>query len=123
MSEYPYDYDESAWNIVRELEKVILSRPDGIVLSANQYTSETIQELLLRAKAQGIKILLCDSDAEAPMRDCFVGSDNVESGKNAARLAAEKTDSGEILVFIESDEKDSRAAQTRLDAFRAETGQ
>ena len=120
LSEYPYDFGNSQQNVEKELEKVILSEPDGIILCSNQYTSEKIQHLLTEAKSQGIKILLCDSDAPPEMRDYFVGVDNAAAGRAAARQIMNNGNFSGVLIFAESDAKVSIASQARLEAFRKE---
>lgn len=121
LSEYSYERDNEQKNLVNELTKVILSKPDGIILCANQFEEEAVQQALKDAKEKGIPILLCDSDSEKELRDCFVGSDNTGAGKMAAQKALEMADdASEILLITGEEEQTSNASKERIQSLKKE---
>ena len=89
LSEYQYDSfsDDSVEDL---LEIAVLSKTEGIVLRASDYTSDRMQELLNKAKEEGIRIVFADSDGEKEQRDVFVGVDNEAAGKMAAQILTEE---------------------------------
>lgn len=123
LSEYPYSTDEGEEAVAEKLETVILSKVDGILLCSNQYSLKETQELLKKAKKKGIKIVLCDSDAEEAMRDCFVGVDNEKAGKLGARTLMEHTKVRKVLLIQKKGERISEASRQRKEAFKAGIGE
>lgn len=89
LSEYQYDSfaDDSVEDL---LEIAVLSKIQGVILRASDYTSDRMIQLLEKAKEEGIRVILVDSDGEEQLRDGFVGVDNSAAGKNAAEVLMEQ---------------------------------
>ncbi len=89
LSEYQYDSysDDSVEDL---LEIAILSKTEGIILRASDYTTQRMENLLEKAKEEGIRMVFADSDGEVNQRDVFVGADNEEAGKKAAEILTEQ---------------------------------
>lgn len=110
LSLYTYSTGERSDS---QLEKVLLSKPDGILLCDSNY-KERRGELLMEALSKGIPVVLFDTDtAEKGLRSAFVGIDNIEAGRQAARETAIRTDGPAVLVGANL-EQTSSASKQRL---------
>lgn len=118
LSKYKYESNEEESKMISKLETAILSKVDGILLCSNQYSLQETQDLLQQAKKKGIKIVLCDCDANtADMRDAFVGVDNAKAGELGAEKLSEITDIKKVLLIQKSQDPISSASMTRKIAF------
>lgn len=70
----------------RILEEAVEKHPDAILISPSSFTESN--ELLQKAKDQGIKITFIDSYTEENIQDITVATDNVEAGKQLGEFAA-----------------------------------
>ena len=71
---------------------------DGIALSPVDPANQT--ELLNRVASQAL-LVTADSDAPATKRVCYIGTDNVAAGLEAARLIKEALpQGGKIMIFV-----------------------
>ena len=114
LSEYSYSV-ASEGEMEMQLDKVILSKVDGILLSASSL-SERSRELLSEAKAEGIRVVLCDSASFDAEYDTLVGLDNRASGE---RMAEELSARGfsEVVILDANAGSRSTATQSRLRAL------
>ena len=70
---------EEAWNLA------LLSDVDAIIADGNLPDDEIVK----KARDQGIVIVLVDSDSEKYLRDAYVGTDNVQAGRLAVQALKE----------------------------------
>lgn len=118
LSEYSYDTNVSEEVMTNNLEKAILSQVDGILLCSNQYSSEKSQELLRLARDEGIKVVLCDSDAGPELRDIFIGVDNTQAGQLGAQKLLEQSGFDRILLIQQSRDYVSLPTMKRQTSFK-----
>ena len=69
-----------AMSLEEALKTAILIESEAIILSYAAVEDESIDEYLLKARENGIKVVLIDCDADASLRDAYVGIDNEEAG-------------------------------------------
>ncbi len=92
----PNTYDPKAQQA--EMERVIGSKPAGILLSAGD--PKLMQSVINRAIESGIPVITIDSDADASKRLVFVGTDNYKAGTmGGQRLVKELNGKGNVVVF------------------------
>lgn len=83
---------------VRALQKVLESKPSGILVSVAR--PELLQDAINVAVAQGIPVIAVDSDAPASKRVMFVGTDNYRAGMESGRRMGEiLKGQGQIVVI------------------------
>ena len=102
------------------LETAILVHTGAIILSFSADADEKTEELLIRAREEGIYVVLVDNDADASLRDACVTIDNREAGAALGRLAAEGLEDGQkaLLVYSGMTEDRMNMAQ-RLEGIRS----
>ncbi|MGN7358995.1 substrate-binding domain-containing protein [Paenibacillus sp. SAF-054] len=98
----------------RLLEKAIAAKPDAILA---QGMGDLDYGLLMnKAVEQGIPVLAVDADEPDSRRLAYVGTDNLEAGKQMGELVLEEN-SGSIGVIIGSEMADNQ--RLRLEGFRS----
>lgn len=117
LSKYRYSTGDNVDGIVQKLETAILSKTQGILLCANQYQSEEIRKLLKEARKSEIKIVLCDTDADADLRDAFIGVDNEKVGKECAKYIQKQKKIKKVILIKNRQEQISGATRQRALAF------
>ena len=117
LSKYRYSTGNNIEGIIQKLETAILSETQGIVLCANQYQSAQIRQLLKEAKKSGIKMVLCDTDADTELRDAFVGVDNEKAGKDCAEYLKQQKEIQKVIVIKNREEQISGATGQRASSF------
>lgn len=68
------------------LEEAIEKDPDALLISPSSFTES--DELLQRARNQGIPLVYVDSYTEAKLQDLTVATDNLEAGRKLGEYAA-----------------------------------
>ena len=71
---------------LRYLEQAIQEHPDAILISPSSFTAT--DELLKKAKKDGIRIVFIDSYTEEDIQDITVATDNLEAGEQLGKYAA-----------------------------------
>ena len=71
---------------IRYLEQAIQAHPDAILISPSSFTE--MDELLKKAKKDGIRIVFIDSYTEEDIQDITVATDNLEAGEQLGKYAA-----------------------------------
>lgn len=87
----------------------------AIVFSAISYTDNA--EAITAAAAQGVKIVVIDSDVDSPGVSVRIGTDNVEAGRMAAAAALD-TEEQALVVGIVNYDAGTRNGQEREAGFR-----
>src|SRR5262249_3075198 len=92
--------DGSAATQKRIIQDLLARGIDGIAISPKDPANQP--DILNEAASHAL--LIChDSDAPASNRACYVGTDNVAAGKQAAEMVKQALpDGGKIMVFVGS---------------------
>lgn len=101
---------------IKLLEKAIASKADAVLLQGiNDPRYET---LIDKAVRQGIPVITVDSDEPSSQRLSYVGTDNLEAGKQMGKLVAHAAgNQGSIAVLIGNEQAPNQ--QLRLKGFRS----
>lgn len=102
--------------------KEILEReekPDALLISPVSYTQST--ELLEEIKAQGIRLVMIDSNIDKEIEDIRVSTDNLEAGRKLGEYAASLLKEGQKVAVV-GHVKDSSTAIERERGFREGLG-
>ena len=102
--------------------KEILEReekPDALLISPVSYTQST--ELLKDIKAQGIRLVMIDSNIDENIEDIRVSTDNLEAGRKLGEYAASLLEEGKKVAVVGHVEGSSTAIEREL-GFREGLG-
>lgn len=92
----PEGYD--AQGELAELNKAVAAKPAGILISVAD--AAVVQPGINAAIAAGVPVITVDSDAPASRRLYFIGTNNLQAGRLAAKPLLEKIPSkGNLIVF------------------------
>ncbi|MDR0269676.1 substrate-binding domain-containing protein [Paenibacillus sp.] len=98
------------------LEKSIAAKPDAILIQG--INNPDYDLLISHAIDQGIPVLTVDADEPGSRRLAYVGTDNLEAGKQMGQLVVKNTEgNGRIGVMIGSELADNQ--RLRLEGFRS----
>ena len=97
------------------IESVIARNPAAIAISPND--PATVNELIEKATAQGIKVITWDADAPESDRILYIGTDNYNAGATAAETLSEVLN-GEGKVAILNGALTALNAQQRTNGFK-----
>jgi len=97
------------------IESVIARKPAAIAISPND--PATVNELIAKAAAEGIKVITWDADAPDSERILYIGTDNYNAGATAAEELS-KTLNGEGKVAILNGALTALNAQQRTNGFK-----
>jgi ABC-type sugar transport system substrate-binding protein len=97
------------------IESVIARKPAAIAISPND--PATVNELIAKAAAEGIKVITWDADAPDSERILYIGTDNYNAGATAAEELS-KTLNGEGKVAILNGALTALNAQQRTTGFK-----
>ena len=96
--EFRIPSDGTAAEQQRVVDDLLAKRIEGIAISPVDPANET--PMLNRAASQAL-IVTQDSDAPTSNRVCYIGTDNVEAGRQAGQLVKEALpNGGKIMVFV-----------------------
>ncbi len=77
------------------------------------------QSLMVNELAASIPVIITDSDAAGSDRLCYIGTNNVNAGKEAGKLVKEiLPDGGEIVIFV--GKTDAQNAKERIQGLQEE---
>jgi ABC-type sugar transport system substrate-binding protein len=97
------------------IESVIARNPAAIAISPND--PATVNELIAKASAQGIKVITWDADAPDSERILYIGTDNYNAGATAAETLSKVLD-GKGKVAILNGALTALNAQQRTNGFK-----
>ncbi len=97
------------------IESVIARKPAAIAISPND--PATVQDVISKATAAGIKVVTWDADAPDSERLMYIGTDNVAAGATAGEELA-KALGGKGKVAILTGSLTALNAQQRVQGFR-----
>jgi ribose transport system substrate-binding protein len=81
------------------VEDMLAKKVDAIVLSRND--PQALIPVCQKAKDAGIPVITIDGDiADPKMRDCFIGTENVDAAKEAGKFIASKLQAGDKAAII-----------------------
>jgi ribose transport system substrate-binding protein len=79
------------------LQKAVLAKPAGILISVAD--AGVLERELDRAVQNGIPVITMDSDAPITRRLYFIGTNNVEAGRQSGERLTEKLTKGNVAVL------------------------
>lgn len=97
------------------IESVIARRPAAIAISPND--PATVNDLIAKATAAGIKVITWDADAPDSQRILYIGTDNYNAGATAAETLS-KVLNGKGKVAILNGALTALNAQQRTQGFK-----
>ena len=97
------------------IESVIARKPAAIAISPND--PATVNELIAKATAEGIKVITWDADAPDSERILYIGTDNYNAGATAAEELS-KVLNGEGKVAVLNGALTALNAQQRTNGFK-----
>lgn len=97
------------------LKKAVYSRVAGIITAGSNY-SPLVTNAVKEAVAEGIPVVLVDSDLPTSERTCYIGTDNREAGRNAGEDLAAASD-GKAHIGIIVSRLDNLNQQERVEGF------
>lgn len=100
---------------VSVIESVIARRPAAIAISPND--PATVNDLIAKATAAGIKVITWDADAPDSQRILYIGTDNYNAGATAAETLSKVLD-GKGKVAILNGALTALNAQQRTNGFK-----
>ncbi len=96
--EFRINPDNTAAEQQRIVDDLLAKGINGIAISPVDPANQT--PMLNRAAGQAL-VVTQDSDAPSSNRSCYIGTDNVEAGRQAGRLVKEALpQGGKIMVFV-----------------------
>lgn len=101
------------------LEKAIEEKPDAILISPSSFTES--DELLKKAKEQGIHIAFIDSYTQEEVQDLTVATDNLEAGQLLGSFAKKLVGENDQIAIV-SHVKGVSTAVEREKGFRTGLG-
>jgi ribose transport system substrate-binding protein len=87
---------------IRRLEQLATqSDVKGVGVSVLETQAEGVFEQMQALRAKGVKVITVDSDGRKEGREAFVGTNNLEAGRELGRLAAQlRPDGGKAVAFV-----------------------
>lgn len=82
----------------RILAEAVEKQPDAILISPSSFTESN--ELLQKAKNQGIKVTFIDSYTQENIQDITVATDNIEAGKQLGEFAASMLEPDDQIAVV-----------------------
>ncbi len=94
--------DASEGGQIRRLEQLgTQSDVKGVGISVLEAQASGVAEQMQALRAKGIKVITVDSDGPAEAREAFVGTNNLEAGRELGRLSAQlRPDGGKAVAFV-----------------------
>ncbi|MFD7525308.1 substrate-binding domain-containing protein [Paenibacillus chitinolyticus] len=97
--------------------KAIAGKPDGILIQGIR--SEAYNKQIDKAVEQGIAVLTVDTDSPDSRRLSYVGTDNVESGRQLGELVAKAYEGRSASIGMVIGSYEAGNQQQRLEGFRS----
>ena len=101
------------------IERAIEEKPDAILISPSSFTES--DQLLKKAKEQGIHISFIDSYTQEEVQDLTVATDNLEAGRSFGRFAKDLVGADDQIAIV-SHVKGVSTAVEREKGFRTGLG-
>ena len=112
----PYFYPVgSKGDMEKQLDKVLLSKLEGIILASNNL-DEDCGELLAKARDDGVKVVFLDFPSADYLYDASVTLDNTASGKRMAEELLKRSFS-QIVILTNGSSTVSGATESRIAAL------
>ncbi len=94
--------DSTEGGQIRRLEQLATqSDVKGVGVSVLESQAEGVLEQMQALRAKGVKVITVDSDGKPDGREAFVGTNNLEAGRELGRLAAQlRPDGGKAIAFV-----------------------
>ena len=113
-AEFRISADGTAAEQQRIVDDLLTKGVDGIAISPVDPQNQTA---LIDAAAKRTLIFTQDSDAPQTNRVCYIGTDNIEAGRQAGQLIREAIpEGGSIMLFV--GKLDARNAQERIQGIK-----
>ena len=113
-AEFRISADGTAAEQQRIVDDLLTKGVDGIAISP---VDPQNQAALIDAAAKRTLVFTQDSDAPQTNRVCYIGTDNLEAGRQAGQLIREAIpDGGSIMLFV--GKLDARNAQERIQGIK-----
>ena len=107
---------------IRRLEQLATQADvKGVGISVLESQASGVAEQMQALRNKGIKVITVDSDGPADAREAFVGTNNLEAGRELGRLAAQlRPDGGQAAAFVGF--LGAQNAQERIAGFKEGLG-
>ncbi|HEY2252976.1 MAG TPA: sugar-binding protein [Planctomycetaceae bacterium] len=107
---------------IRRLEQLATQNDvKGIGVSVLESQASGVLEQMLALRAKGVKVITIDSDGPREGREAFVGTNNLEGGRELGRLTAQlRPDGGKAIAFVGT--LGAQNAQERIQGFKEGMG-
>ena len=107
---------------IRRLEQLATQADvKGVGISVLESQASGVAEQMQALRNKGIKVITVDSDGPAEAREAFVGTNNLEAGRELGRLAAQlRPDGGQAAAFVGF--LGAQNAQERIAGFKEGLG-
>ncbi len=107
---------------IRRLEQLATqSDVKGVGISVLEKEAAGVAEAMQALRAKGVKVITIDSDGPPDAREAFVGTNNLEGGRELGRLAAQlRPDGGKAVTFVGT--LGAQNAQERIQGFKEGAG-
>jgi ribose transport system substrate-binding protein len=107
---------------IRRLEQLATQNDvKGIGVSVLESQASGVLEQMQALRAKGVKIITVDSDGPSEGREAFVGTNNLEAGREMGRLTAQlRADGGKAVAFVGL--LGAQNAQERIQGFKEGLG-
>jgi|694.fasta_scaffold09097_12 ribose transport system substrate-binding protein len=94
--------DASEGGQIRRLEQLAAqSDVKGVGISVLEADASGVAEQMLALRKKGVHVITVDSDGPAEARAAFVGTNNLEGGRELGRLAAQlRPEGGQAVAFV-----------------------
>jgi ribose transport system substrate-binding protein len=108
---------------IRRLEQLATqSDVKGVGVSVLEGQAAGVLEQMLALRNKGVKVITVDSDGPREGREAFVGTNNLEAGRELGRLAAQlRPEGGKAIAFVGI--LGAQNAQERIQGLREGLGQ
>jgi ribose transport system substrate-binding protein len=115
--------DASEGGQIRRLEQLATqSDVKGVGISVLEKEAAGVAEAMQALRAKGVKVITVDSDGPREAREAFVGTNNLEGGRELGRLAARlRPDGGKAVTFVGF--LGAQNAQERIQGFKEGVGE
>jgi ribose transport system substrate-binding protein len=93
----------------------------GVGISVLQKEASGVAEAMQALRAKGVKVITIDSDGPPEAREAFVGTNNLEGGRELGKLAAQlRPNGGKAVTFVGF--LGAQNAQERIQGFKEGAG-
>jgi ribose transport system substrate-binding protein len=103
---------------IRRLEQIATqSDVKGVGVSVLESQASGVLEQMQALRARGVKVITVDSDGPREGREAFVGTNNLEAGRELGRIAAQlRPNGGKAIAFVGI--KGAQNAQERIQGLK-----